>query len=57
MLATVEALKHLFASEHKLIQYLRSAGLNMTNRVTFLKHFITSYALGKRGDLPKMASH
>jgi 2-octaprenylphenol hydroxylase len=54
MLATVEALKHLFASEHKAVQCLRNAGLNMTNRMMFLKDFIASYALGKRGDLPAM---
>jgi 2-octaprenylphenol hydroxylase len=55
MLAMVETLKHLFASEHKFIQYLRSTGLNMTNRLAFLKHYIANYALGKRGDLPEMA--
>jgi 2-octaprenylphenol hydroxylase len=56
MLAMVEALKHLFASEHQLIKYLRSAGLSMTNRATFLKHFMANYALGRRGDLPEMAN-
>lgn len=56
MIAMVEALKHLFASEHKLIQYVRSAGLNMTNRLAFLKHCMANYALGRRSDLPSMAT-
>jgi 2-polyprenylphenol 6-hydroxylase len=55
MLATVEALKYLFASENTWVQYLRRIGLNTTNRVAFLKHYFANYALGKRGDLPKMA--
>jgi 2-octaprenylphenol hydroxylase len=55
MLATVEALKHLFASQAKPVQYLRNAGLAMTNQLPWLKDFIASYALGKRSDLPSLA--
>lgn len=55
MLAMVETLKHLFASELKSIQYLRNAGLSITNKMAFLKECIASHALGKRQDLPVLA--
>jgi 2-octaprenylphenol hydroxylase len=55
MLAAIEALKHLFASELPPVQCLRNVGLNLTNRLPWLKQFLTDYALGKRGDLPSMA--
>jgi 2-octaprenylphenol hydroxylase len=48
MLAAVESLKYVFASEIKPIQYLRHIGLNMTNRLPFLKNFMANYAIGKR---------
>lgn len=55
MLAMVEGLKHLFASEQHWIQVMRNAGLNFTNRLLFLKYFFANYASGRRGDMPKIA--
>jgi 2-octaprenylphenol hydroxylase len=55
MLAVVETLKHLFASENTSVKYLRNTGLNITNKMTFLKECIANHALGNRSDLPMMA--
>lgn len=46
LLAGVEGLKRLFASESALIQELRAVGLNMTNQASFLKNFFARYAVG-----------
>lgn len=55
MLAMVEGLKHLFASKNHAIKNIRNAGLSVTNKTMFIKKFFANYALGKRGDLPKLA--
>lgn len=57
MLAMVEMLKSLFMSDKALVKNFRSFGLNFTDRVSFLKNFFAKYALGNRGDLPKLASN
>lgn len=54
MLKGVEILKHLFASEKKLLQNLRDVGLNFADQFSMLKNFFANYALGNRGDLPKL---
>lgn len=56
MLAIVEGLKHLFASENYLIKTMRNAGLNFSNRAGLIKHFFVDYAAGKRGDMPELAT-
>ncbi len=53
MLAMVEVLKNLFASEKTLLKNMRSIGLNFTNQVPFLKNFLVNYALGKRCTMPE----
>jgi len=55
MLRMVDAIKYLFSSEKKSLFYLRNAGLNIVDRMSFVKSFIANYALGKRGDLPSIA--
>ncbi len=56
MLTLVEALKQLFGSHKKSVQQLRNFGLNLTNQLPFIKNFLISYALGKRGDLPGLGN-
>ncbi|MHB1946534.1 MAG: UbiH/UbiF/VisC/COQ6 family ubiquinone biosynthesis hydroxylase [Gammaproteobacteria bacterium] len=55
MLAGVEVLKKLFMSDKQPIITLRDFGVNLTNKTAFLKDFFINHALGKRGDLPKLA--
>ncbi|HLB57991.1 MAG TPA: UbiH/UbiF/VisC/COQ6 family ubiquinone biosynthesis hydroxylase, partial [Gammaproteobacteria bacterium] len=55
MLAVVEGLKQLFASEKKWLQTMRNTGLHVTNQLGFLKNALANYAIGQRGDLPKSA--
>jgi 2-polyprenyl-6-methoxyphenol hydroxylase-like FAD-dependent oxidoreductase len=55
MLAFVEGLKHLFASDKKSLQHIRHLGLTMTNHFSFIKNALASYAVGHHGDLPKLA--
>jgi 2-octaprenylphenol hydroxylase len=55
MLAFVEGLKHLFASDKKSLQHIRHLGLTMTNHFSFIKNGLASYAVGHHGDLPKLA--
>jgi len=56
MLAMVDMLKYVFMSENQALRSLRSIGLNFTDSLSFLKKFFINYALGKRSDLPKIAS-
>ena len=56
MLTMVDALKYIFSSEKKSLFYLRNTGFNILDRLSFLKSFIANYALGKRADLPEIAS-
>jgi len=55
MIAMVNWLNQLFLSENTAIQSLRNAGLNITDRMGWLKKIITNYALGKRSELPRFA--
>jgi 2-octaprenylphenol hydroxylase len=55
MLALVEGLKHLFASDKKSLQHIRHLGLTMTNHFPFIKNWLASYAVGHHGDLPRLA--
>lgn len=48
MLTMVDALKNLFASDNKSVKQLRSMGLNMTNQLTWIKNFLTRYAIGRQ---------
>lgn len=57
MLAMVDMLKNLFASESKSVRYLRNSGLSITNKLSYVKNFFTSYALGLREGLPKLARY
>lgn len=43
MLAAMDGFKGLFASENSLLQSIRSFGLNITNRLTFLKKCFMRY--------------
>lgn len=55
MLALVEGLKRLFASDKKPLQHLRRFGLTLTDHFPFLKNQLVNYAIGHHGDLPKLA--
>ncbi|MEO8964886.1 MAG: UbiH/UbiF/VisC/COQ6 family ubiquinone biosynthesis hydroxylase [Gammaproteobacteria bacterium] len=55
MLATVDVLKHLFIKQNQTVQTFRNVGLSLTNSLMPLKNFFMNYAVGKRGDLPRMA--
>lgn len=54
-LAGVELIKQLFGSENTSVRSLRSAGLNLTNRLTVVKNYFAQYALGRRSDMPRLA--
>lgn len=55
MLAFVEGIKYLFASDATAIKSMRNIGLNVTNQMHFLKEFFVKYAVGNRGDMPILA--
>lgn len=55
MLATVDVLKHLFIKQNQTVQTVRNVGLSLTDFLMPLKKFFMNYAVGKRGDLPRMA--
>ncbi len=54
MLALVSGLKRLFANEHEAVKKARTLGLAWVNDLPVVKNLLASYALGKRGDLPKL---
>lgn len=55
MMAGVDMIKILFASEKKSIQNIRSLGLNATNRVKWIKNCFARHAVGTREGLPSLA--
>lgn len=55
MLAGVDMIKNLFASEKKSIQTMRSLGLNATHRMKWIKNCFARHAVGDRGGLPSFA--
>lgn len=56
MMLSMDGFKRLFGSQLAPVQWARNAGLNATNNLTPVKRFFMDYAMGDRGDLPKMAS-
>jgi 2-octaprenylphenol hydroxylase len=55
MLAGVDVIKALFASEKSSIQSMRSFGLSATSRCKWIKNVFTRHAVGNRDGLPVMA--
>jgi len=56
MMLSMDGFKRLFGSDLAPVQWARNAGLNVTNSLPPLKRFFMDYAMGDRGDLPKLAS-
>jgi 2-octaprenylphenol hydroxylase len=56
MSASIDGIKHLFASNKMPIQALRSLGLTITNRISFIKNKCMQQAIGNRKGLPSLAS-
>lgn len=55
MLAGVEVIKKLFASDNHSLQLLRSCGLTLTNKMHRIKNIFARHAVGNRAGLPKLA--
>lgn len=55
MLAGVELLKKIFATQNTTLQQIRNAGMNFTNRTSMVKNFFIRYALGDKNNLPSLA--
>lgn len=56
MLVGMDVIKNLFSSQNSMLQHVRNVGLSFTNRNVYLKNCFANYALGKRGDLPRLAA-
>lgn len=55
MMVSMDGFKRLFGSELAAVKVARNFGLNATNSLPPLKRLFMDYAMGERGDLPKMA--
>jgi len=55
MLNALDGFYHAFKPQPKAVRKLRSLFLDVANRSTPLKNFVTGYAMGVRGDLPDLA--
>lgn len=55
MLASMDALKRMYGVSFAPWGHLRSTGMRCIDRTPPLKNFLTRYAMGIRGDLPKLA--
>ncbi len=56
LLAGVDAIKHLFASDNVAVQTARTLGFAMASRVSMLKNIFTRHAVGCREGLPRLAN-
>lgn len=55
MLAAMRGFKELFAGKNRCLVECRSQGLNLTDKIPFIKNSIMHYAIGRQGDLPDLA--
>jgi len=55
MLSAMSGFKHLFGNELPVVTQIRNLGLSLTNRSTPVKNLFIRYAMGLKGDLPKLA--
>lgn len=55
MLKIAEGFKFLFTQKNSVLSLLRHQGLNFADRFSPAKSFFANYALGRRGDLPRLA--
>lgn len=55
MMLSMDGFKRLFGSELAPVKWARNLGLNVTDKALPLKRFFMEYAMGDRGDLPKLA--
>lgn len=56
MMLSMDAFKRLFGARMEPVRWARNIGLSATNNLTPVKRFFMEYAMGNRGDLPKLAS-
>ena len=56
MMLSMDGFKRLFGSQLEPVKLVRNLGLNASNSMTPVKRFFMEYAMGDRGDLPKLAS-
>lgn len=55
LLTGVDLLKQLFESEQQTTQRIRSCGINLTNRMRWIKNYFMRHAVGDRNGLPIIA--
>lgn len=55
VIAGIDIIKNLFASDKRSFQLVRSFGLNTTNRFRILRNFFARFAVGNRRGLPQLA--
>ncbi|ALG67114.1 UbiH/UbiF/VisC/COQ6 family ubiquinone biosynthesis hydroxylase [Beggiatoa leptomitoformis] len=55
MMLAMDGFKHLFNTQTRPLQWLRSQGLNLTNSLSPVKALLMRQAMGLTGDLPKLA--
>jgi len=55
MMLSMDGFKRLFGSPLEPVKLARNFGLNATNSLTPVKRLFMEYAMGDRGDLPKLA--
>lgn len=56
MMLSMDGFKRVFGAQLEPVKWARNVGLSATNRLTPVKRFFMDYAMGNRGDLPKLAS-
>jgi len=55
VLKVMDGFHGLFGTENPTLASLRGAGLNLTDRIPFIKEAFIRYAVGLEGDLPELA--
>ncbi len=56
MMLSMDGFKRLFGSPLAPLKWTRNVGLNATNTLSPVKNFYMDYAMGERGDLPRLAT-
>ena len=55
MLKSLNGIKHLFGARDPAIRFIRNVGMSLVNKLPPAKTFFANEALGRSGDLPRLA--
>jgi len=57
MMRSMDVINKMYTQQNELLKQVRGTGMQWVNQLAGLKNYFNRYAMGLRGDLPRLASH